>query len=46
MTGKNNRDWEHRVDGFYSLCEKILLRTIVFGCFVYELEKYARWLLQ
>jgi hypothetical protein len=46
MAGKNNRDFEHRLDGFYSICEKILLRTLIFGCFVYELGRFARWLLR
>ncbi len=46
MAGKSNRDFEHRVDGFYLICEKILLRTLIFGCFVYELGWFARWLLR
>ena len=25
MAVKRNRDLEHRIDGFYALCEKILL---------------------
>lgn len=44
MAGKANRDLERRIDGFYSLCEKILLRTLIFACFVYELGRFARWL--
>ena len=46
MAGKVKRDWEGRVDGFYSVCEKILLRTLIFGCFVYELCRFARWLVK
>jgi len=44
MAGKGNRDLEHRIDGFYALCEKILLRTLIFGCFVFELGRFTRWL--
>jgi hypothetical protein len=41
-----NRDLERRIDLFYSICEKILLRTLIFGCFVLELCRFARWLLR
>src|ERR1019366_3993155 len=41
MTAKRNRDLEHRIDGFYAVCEKILLRTLIFGCFVLELSRFA-----
>ena len=44
MTVRHNRDLERRIDGFYSVCEKILLRTLIFGCFVLELGRFARWL--
>lgn len=40
------RDLEHRIDGFYAVCEKILLRTLIFGCFILELIRFARWLLR
>ena len=46
MAAKSNRDLERRIDGFYSVCEKILLRTLIFGCFVYEIGKFGRWLLK
>jgi len=46
MAWKNHRDLERRVDGFYAVCEKILLRTLIFGCFVFELGRFARWLLR
>jgi len=39
-----DRDLERRIDGFYAVCEKILLRTLIFVCFVYELARFARWL--
>jgi hypothetical protein len=37
MAAKSNRDLERRLERFYDACEKILLRTLVFACFVYEL---------
>lgn len=45
MTAKNKREIERCVDDFLSLCEKLLLRTAIFGCIVYELSRFARWLL-
>jgi hypothetical protein len=44
MAEKGNRDLERRVDGFYSVCEKILLRTLIFACFLLELGRFAKWL--
>jgi hypothetical protein len=44
MAGKRNRDLERRIDGFYSVCEKIMLRTLIFCCFIYELGRFAKWL--
>jgi hypothetical protein len=41
---KRNRDLERRIDGLYAACEKIPLRTLIFGCFVLELGRFARWL--
>jgi hypothetical protein len=32
MAGKGNRDLEHRIDGFYALCEKILLHFFEKAC--------------
>jgi hypothetical protein len=46
MAEKGKLDLERRIDGFYSICEKILLRTVIFGCFVYEIGRFARWLLR
>jgi hypothetical protein len=46
MPGKGNRDLERRIDGFYAACEKILLRTLIFGCFVYEIGRFAIWMLR
>lgn len=44
MATKRKRDLVRRIDGFYGVCEKILLRTLIFGCFVLELSRFARWL--
>ena len=44
MTAKHMRDLERRADNFFELCEKLLLRTVIFLCFVYELSRFARWL--
>jgi hypothetical protein len=44
MTARYQRDLERRVDGFFELCEKLLLRTVIFACFVYELSRFVRWL--
>jgi len=46
MGERNKRELERRIDGFYSICEKILLRTLIFGCFVFELGRFAKWLLR
>jgi hypothetical protein len=46
MAEKGKLDLERRIDGFYSICEKIMLRTVIFGCFVYEIGRFARWLLR
>ena len=46
MAADKKRIWERRIDGFYSVAEKVMLRTLVFACFVYELCKYARWLMR
>jgi hypothetical protein len=39
-----NENLERRIDGFYAVCEKVLLRTLTFACFVYELGRFAIWL--
>lgn len=40
MTGKKWRDLERRVDGFFTICERIMLRTLLFACFTYEVGKF------
>jgi len=37
---------ERRVDGFYAFCEKVVLRTILFGCFILEVGRFVIWLLR
>jgi len=37
---------ERRVDAFFAMCEKITLRTIIFGCFVAEVGRFVLWLLR
>jgi hypothetical protein len=37
---------ERRVDGFYTFCEKVVLRTILFGCFIVEVGRFVIWLLR
>jgi hypothetical protein len=46
MASRINRGLEHRLDRFYAVCEKTLLRTLIFGCFLFELGKFAKWLLK
>jgi hypothetical protein len=46
MGEKSKRDLERLIDGFYSACEKLLLRTLIFGCFVYEVGRFAGWMLR
>jgi hypothetical protein len=38
MAGRGKNDLDRRIDGLYSVCEKILLRTLIFACFVDESE--------
>jgi len=35
---------ERRINRFYGVCEKIVVRSIVFACFVYEVGKFVSWL--
>jgi len=45
MTNKTKLEQIGRnVDAFYALCEKITLRTILFGCFVAEVGRFVVWL--
>jgi hypothetical protein len=44
MTGHSKRKFEQSVDGFFSVCERITLRALIFSCFVLEVSRFARWL--
>jgi hypothetical protein len=46
MIGKDNYDFERRVDGFFIRCEWLLLRVLVFACFVLEIGRFGFWLLR
>jgi hypothetical protein len=35
---------ERRVDESYAVCEKIAVRTLLFGCFIVELSRFVVWL--
>jgi hypothetical protein len=32
---------EKKVDEFCSFCEKVTLRALLFGCFIYEASKFV-----
>lgn len=44
MAGKFTRNVERNLDGFFTVCERITLRTLMFSCFLYEVSRFARWL--
>lgn len=46
MTGKDRYDFERRVDGFFTRWEWMLLRALVFMCFVLEVARFVWWLLR
>ncbi len=46
MTRKNSHDFADRVAGLCAECERVLLRILVFALFVYELGRFAKWLVQ
>jgi hypothetical protein len=35
-----------RVDEFYVFCEKVALRTLLFGCFMVEVGRFVVWILR
>jgi hypothetical protein len=45
MTG-DNHDFERRVDGFFTKCEWLLLRVLVFACFAHAVVRFSLWLWQ
>ena len=46
MDGKKMRELERQIDCVFGLCEKLLLRTLLIGCLVIEVGKFAKWLLR
>jgi hypothetical protein len=44
MQGKLPRNLERNVDSFLTVCERLMLRALIFSCFVYEVGRFARWL--
>jgi hypothetical protein len=41
-----NREMEKRVDRLLRIWEKILLRVLLFACFLREVTKFAGWLMK
>ena len=33
-----------KLNGVFTICELILLRAMVFGCFVFEIVRFVHWL--
>jgi hypothetical protein len=40
MTAKQKREVERRIDGYFYLSEKILVRALLLGCFIYEASRF------
>ena len=40
---KKHERIETRVDQFFTTCERILLRVLLFGCFLAELRRFIIW---
>jgi len=45
MSEKSKRDLRVRVDGFFSNCEWIIMRTAMFAFFMLGLYKFVQWTL-
>ena len=41
MTAKQKREVERRIDDYFYLGEKILVRALLFGCYIYEATKFV-----
>ena len=37
---------ERQIDKILTISEKIMLRAVMFGCFILELCRFAKWLWQ
>jgi hypothetical protein len=44
MTMREQRDLERRVDGFLSICERLILRGLMFACFAFEVGRFVLYL--
>jgi hypothetical protein len=44
MNGRDKHEWERRVDGWCAIAERIMLRTLLFGCFTVEVCRFVRWM--
>jgi hypothetical protein len=44
MTGHKKQNLERGVDNFCAVCERVMLRTLLFGCFTFEVCRFVRWL--
>jgi hypothetical protein len=41
MTGKQKREVERRIDDYFYLSEKILVRVLLLTCFIYEASRFV-----
>lgn len=46
MVRKVSKDIGDQISSIFSECERVLLRALLFVVFVYELGRFARWLLR
>ena len=46
MTEKAKREFERRIDDYFHLCEKLLIRMLLFACFVYEMGKFIWFMIR
>lgn len=46
MKRKKNERIETRVDKFFTSCERILMRVLLFGCFLAELRRFLVWMVR
>ena len=46
MTGKQQRDVERRIDDYFYFVERLLVRTLLFACFVHEAGRFVWSLLR
>jgi hypothetical protein len=41
MTGNQKREVERRIDDYFYLSEKILVRALLFACFIHEAGRFV-----